>query len=46
MDRGEADFGKFTAEEAILVSKFDIQQQRVVAAEIREDTPKTGKKRH
>jgi hypothetical protein len=27
LDRGEADFEIFTAEEAILVSKFDIQQE-------------------
>jgi hypothetical protein len=35
LERGEADFGIFTAEEAILMSKFDTQEQRVVFAEIR-----------
>lgn len=41
LERGEADFGIFTAEEAILTSKFDIQQQRVVIGEIRDSKKPT-----
>jgi hypothetical protein len=44
LERGEADFGIFTAEEAILASKFDIKQQRVVIGEIRDAKRPTGKK--
>ncbi|KAJ4426200.1 hypothetical protein ANN_27009, partial [Periplaneta americana] len=36
LESGEADFGIFTAEEAILTTKFDRQQQRTVIGEIRE----------
>jgi hypothetical protein len=44
LEKSEADFGIFTAEEAILTSKFDIKQQRIVIAEIREDKRETSKK--
>ncbi|XP_023702875.1 transferrin isoform X2 [Cryptotermes secundus] len=36
LERGEADFGIFTAEEAILASKFDTKQQLVVIGDIRD----------
>jgi hypothetical protein len=44
MERDEADFGIFTAEEAILTLKFDTQQQLVVIAEIRESQRENGNK--
>jgi hypothetical protein len=44
LERGEADLGIFTAEEAILASKFDIKEQRVVIGEIRDSKKATGKK--
>jgi hypothetical protein len=46
MERGEADLGIFTAEEVILVSKFDTYEQRVVIGEIRLDERYEGKNPH
>jgi hypothetical protein len=46
MEESEADFGIFTAEEAILTSIFDIEKQRRVVAEIREVGRETGEKLH
>jgi hypothetical protein len=46
LESGEADFGIFTAEEAILISKFDTKEQRVVIAEIRESRRESGKILH
>jgi len=37
MERGEVDLGIFTAEEVILLSKFDTHEKRVVIGEIRAD---------
>lgn len=45
LERDEADFGIFTAEEAILASKFDTKQQLVVIGDIRDSKEdKNGKK--
>jgi len=46
MERGEVDLGIFTAEEVILVSKFDTLEQRIVIGEIRPDERQEGKKLH
>jgi len=46
MERGEADLGVFTAEEVILVSKFDTHEQRVVIGEIRPSLEGEGKNIH
>jgi hypothetical protein len=46
MERGEADLGIFTAEEVILVSKFDNHEQRVVVGEIRLNERENGKNLH
>lgn len=46
MERGEADLGVFTAEEVILVSKFDNHEQRVVIGEIRPNEGSEGKNLH
>ncbi|KAJ9575280.1 hypothetical protein L9F63_025763 [Diploptera punctata] len=43
LQKGEADFGIFTAEEAILMSKFDQLQERKVVAEIRNTERETAK---
>jgi hypothetical protein len=46
MERGEVDLGIFTAEEVILVSKFDNYEQRVVVGEIRSNERANGKILH
>jgi len=46
MERGEVDLGIFTAEEVILVSKFDTHEQRVVIGEIRSTEARKGKNLH
>jgi hypothetical protein len=46
MERGEADLGVFSAEEVILVSKFDTHEQRVVIGEIRLNERYNGKNLH
>ena len=46
MERGEVDLGIFTAEEVILVSKFDTHEQRVVIGEIRSNERLEGKNLH
>ena len=46
MERGEADLGIFTAEEVILVSKFDTYEQRVVIGEFRSPDRYEGKNLH
>ncbi|KAJ9583784.1 hypothetical protein L9F63_021874 [Diploptera punctata] len=43
LQKREADFGIFTAEEAILMSKFDQLQERKVVAEIRNTERETAK---
>lgn len=46
MERGEADLAIFTAEEVILVSKFDTHEKRVVIGEIRSNERDEGKNLH
>jgi len=46
MERGEVDLGIFTAEEVILVSKFDTHEQLVVIGEIRSNDRLEGKNLH
>jgi hypothetical protein len=46
LEKGEVDLGIFTAEEAILVSKFDTHEQRVVIGEIRLHGRDEGKNLH
>jgi hypothetical protein len=46
MERDEVDLGIFTAEEAILMSKFDTHEQRVVIGEIRLYEREKGKNLH
>jgi len=46
MERGEVDLGIFTAEEVILLSKFDTHEQLVVIGEIRSNDRLEGKNLH
>jgi len=46
MERGEVDLGIFTAEEVILLSKFDTHEKRVVIGEIRADERDNGENLH
>jgi hypothetical protein len=46
MEKGEVDLGIFTAEEVILVSKFDTHEQLVVVGEIRSIARENGKNLH